>query len=130
MLNRFFLKHRAFEWEREFRLAISLRTAEEYWGCSSPARWRSRRSRSRDADLYERIVLGSTTDEEERACRHRVVRKLGDRLEVHPSSENLDTSDPDGEARTVSSHGALPKSAASGKARRERRPNRRRWSCG
>ncbi len=30
MLERFFCKHRAFEWEREFRLAISLRTAEEF----------------------------------------------------------------------------------------------------
>jgi hypothetical protein len=30
MLGRFFFKHRAFEWEREFRLAISLRMAEEF----------------------------------------------------------------------------------------------------
>jgi hypothetical protein len=30
MLSRFFFKHRAFEWEREFRLAISVRTAEEF----------------------------------------------------------------------------------------------------
>jgi hypothetical protein len=30
MLERFFFKHRAFEWEREFRLAISLRMAEEF----------------------------------------------------------------------------------------------------
>ncbi len=30
MLDRFFFKHRAFEWEKEFRLAISLRTAEEF----------------------------------------------------------------------------------------------------
>jgi len=29
-LERFFYKHRAFEWEREFRLAISVRTAEEF----------------------------------------------------------------------------------------------------
>jgi hypothetical protein len=29
MLERFFHKHRAFAWEREFRLAISLRMAEE-----------------------------------------------------------------------------------------------------
>lgn len=29
MLERFFVKHRAFEWEREFRLAISLTMAEE-----------------------------------------------------------------------------------------------------
>ena len=35
MLGRFFFKHRAFEWEREFRLAISLRTADEF-GVSVP----------------------------------------------------------------------------------------------
>lgn len=29
MLGRFWYKHMAFSWEREFRLAISLRTAEE-----------------------------------------------------------------------------------------------------
>ena len=29
MLDRFFYKHKAFEWEREFRLAISVRHAEE-----------------------------------------------------------------------------------------------------
>jgi hypothetical protein len=35
MLERFFFKHRAFEWEREFRLAISMRMAEEF-GASIP----------------------------------------------------------------------------------------------
>lgn len=30
MLERFFYKHQAFAWEREFRLAISVRMAEEY----------------------------------------------------------------------------------------------------
>jgi len=30
MLHRFFYKHKAFAWEREFRLAISVRTAEEF----------------------------------------------------------------------------------------------------
>lgn len=30
MLDRFWYKHMAFSWEREFRLAISLRTAEEF----------------------------------------------------------------------------------------------------
>src|SRR5260370_18853748 len=30
MLDRVFFKHRAFEWEREFRLAISVRMAEEF----------------------------------------------------------------------------------------------------
>lgn len=35
MLNRFFYKHNAFSWEKEFRLAISLRIAEEF-GVSIP----------------------------------------------------------------------------------------------
>ena len=35
MLERFFRKHRAFSWEKEFRFAISLRLAEEY-GVSVP----------------------------------------------------------------------------------------------
>lgn len=30
MLERFFFKHMAFSWEREFRLAVSVRTAEEF----------------------------------------------------------------------------------------------------
>lgn len=30
MLDRFFYKHNAYAWEKEFRLAISVRTAEEY----------------------------------------------------------------------------------------------------
>lgn len=36
MLDRFWYKHMAFSWEREFRLAISLRMAEEY-GVQVPA---------------------------------------------------------------------------------------------
>ncbi len=42
MLGRFFFKHQAFEWEREFRLAISLRTAEES-RCAGSFRWHLRR---------------------------------------------------------------------------------------
>ena len=30
MVERFFIKHRAFEWEQEFRIVISVRMAEEY----------------------------------------------------------------------------------------------------
>lgn len=37
MEERFFIKHRAFEWEREFRVVISLRMAEEF-GVRVPAR--------------------------------------------------------------------------------------------
>ena len=80
MLGRFFFKHRAFEWEREFRLAISLRTAEEF-GVSVPT----------DGIFVEvdlniliaRIVLGSTVTDEERETISDSVSQAGlsDRLE-------------------------------------------------
>jgi hypothetical protein len=80
MLERFFVKHRAFEWEREFRLAISLRMAEEF-GVAVPAD-----GISVDVDLstlIERIVLGSTTSPEHREIVTRFVNGigLGDQLE-------------------------------------------------
>jgi hypothetical protein len=80
MLERFFFKHRAFEWEREFRLAISLRMAEEF-GVAVPAD-----GISLDVDLgtlIERIVLGSTTSPEEREIVTQFVngKGLGDRLQ-------------------------------------------------
>jgi hypothetical protein len=79
MLDRFFHKHRAFEWEREFRLAISLRMAEEF-GVKVPA---DGILVEVDLDgLVERIVLGSTASDEEReVVTHHVERAgLGDRL--------------------------------------------------
>lgn len=55
MLKRFFFKHQAFSWEREFRLAISLRTAEEF-GVDVPE---SGIKVSVDIEtLVERIMLG------------------------------------------------------------------------
>ena len=63
MLKRFFYKHRAFELEREFRLAISLRQAEEY-GVQVPE---DGISVEVDLDLLvDRIVLGSSTPPEQR----------------------------------------------------------------
>ncbi len=81
MLDRFFFKHRAFEWEREFRLAISVRMAEEF-GVNVPPD-----GIFVEVDLtvlVERIVLGSTTTAEERATVTEQVRRvgLGDRLEL------------------------------------------------
>ena len=80
MLDRFFYKHRAFEWEREFRLAISLRGAEEF-GVTIPSN-----GIFVEADLnvlIERIVLGSTTSPEERELVTRQVDDIGfsERLE-------------------------------------------------
>ncbi|RYH05919.1 DUF2971 domain-containing protein [Tropicimonas sp. IMCC6043] len=81
MLERFFFKHRAFEWEREYRLTISLRMAEEF-GVRVPED-----GIFVDVDLsilIERIVLGSTTTETERAtvAEHVAAAGLSDRLEL------------------------------------------------
>ncbi|MER9337212.1 DUF2971 domain-containing protein [Mesorhizobium sp. M0293] len=81
MLDRFFFKHRAFEWEREYRLAISVRMAEEF-GVRVPEH-----GILVDVDLptlIERIVLGSTTTEAERAtvAQHVAAAGLSDRLEL------------------------------------------------
>lgn len=81
MLDRFFFKHRAFEWEREYRLAISVRMAEEF-GVQVPEN-----GILVDVDLsalIERIVLGSTTTETERAtvAQHVAAAGLSDRLEL------------------------------------------------
>jgi hypothetical protein len=80
MLNRFFYKHRAFAWEREFRLAISLRIAEEF-GVDVP---KDGIYIEADLDvLIERVILGSTTSPEERELVTQQVERLGfgDRLE-------------------------------------------------
>lgn len=63
MLNRFFYKHQAFSWEQEFRLAISLRTAEEF-AVNVPD---SGIDVSVDTSaLVERIMLGPALSEAER----------------------------------------------------------------
>lgn len=81
MLDRFFFKHRAFEWEREYRLAISLRMAEES-GVRVPEG-----GINVDVDLsvlIKRIILGSTIAETERAtvAEHVAAAGLSDRLEL------------------------------------------------
>lgn len=81
MLDRFFFKHRAFEWEQEYRLAISVRMAEEF-GVQVPEN-----GILVDVDLsamIERIVLGSTITEAERAtvAQHVEAAGLSDRLEL------------------------------------------------
>lgn len=81
MLDRFFYKHSAFAWEREYRLAISLRIAEEF-GVQVPAD-----GIPVDVDLeqlIDRIVLGSTTTSDERAVVTDHVHRVGlaSRLEL------------------------------------------------
>lgn len=80
MLDRFFFKHRAFEWEREFRLAISLRMAEEFAVQVPPNGILVEVDLSA---LIDRIVLGSTTTAEEREIVTEHVSRAGliDRLE-------------------------------------------------
>lgn len=81
MLGRFFYKHRAFEWEREFRLAISLRGAEEY-GVAVPPDGVFVALDLRI--LVDRIVLGATTTVDDRkiVTQHVVRAGLEDRLEL------------------------------------------------
>lgn len=79
MLARFFIKHRAFEWEREFRLAISVRGAEEF-GVQVPEQ-----GIYVEVDLnvlVERIVVGPTINATERAVveGRAVEAGLADRL--------------------------------------------------
>jgi hypothetical protein len=81
MLHRFFYKHKAFAWEREFRLAISVRMAEEF-GVRVPELGIEV---SVDLDaLVERIMLGPVLSgtERDRIVQHAERVGLGDRLVV------------------------------------------------
>ena len=84
MLDRFFYKHNAFAWEREYRVAISLREAEES-GVQVPLQ-----GIFVEADLnilIDRIVLGSTTTSDDR---NTVVEELTKRgLEDRPELSTL-----------------------------------------
>jgi hypothetical protein len=78
-LTRFYFKHRAFSSEQEFRLAISMRTAEEN-AVQVPEH-----GIVVDVDLdrlIETVVLGPTSDARERAAAEEVARRfgLGDRV--------------------------------------------------
>lgn len=79
--HRFFFKHRAFEWEKEFRLAISLEKAEMF---AVPVPEDGILVEVDLGVMVDRIVLGSTTPPNERAittdnCEH---AGLSDRLEL------------------------------------------------
>jgi hypothetical protein len=81
MLHRFFYKYRAFAWEREFRLAISVRIAEEF-GVQVPEL-----GIEVSVDLValvERIMLGPALSgaERDRIVQHAQRVGLGDRLVV------------------------------------------------
>lgn len=62
MLETFYHKHMAFEWEKEFRLAISLRIAEEF-GVNVPEK--GIQVHINLQELIDRIILGPKLTEEE-----------------------------------------------------------------
>lgn len=79
MLDRFFFKHMAFSWEREFRLAISVRSAEEF-GVKVPEHGIQV---SFDLDiLIEKIFLGPSLETQdievitEAASRHGLTNRI------------------------------------------------------
>ena len=81
MLNRFYVKHKAFSWEREFRLVVSVRQAEEF-GVQVPER-----GVLVDFDLdtlVDKIYLGpSLTQEDTERIRDAATRQgLADRIRV------------------------------------------------
>ncbi|WP_321854662.1 DUF2971 domain-containing protein [Paraburkholderia tropica] len=81
MLNRFWYKHMAFSWEREFRLAISLRGAEEA-GVQVPED--GIKVRFDVSKLVDRIFIGpSLADEDVKVvCKAAEEAGLGDRVRV------------------------------------------------
>ncbi|MFC7377690.1 DUF2971 domain-containing protein [Brevundimonas sp. GCM10030266] len=83
MLARFFIKHRAFEWEREFRLAISVRGAAEF-GVQVPEQ-----GIFVDVDLdvlAERFVVGTTINDDERSMVEERLSAAGLADRLHFSS--------------------------------------------
>jgi hypothetical protein len=83
MLHRFFYKHRPFEWEQEFRLAITLRAAEEF-GVQVPDE-----GVFVDVDinvLIERIIIGPTTLPDDRDNIIDRINRAGLGKRVQPST--------------------------------------------
>lgn len=79
MMKRFFFKHQAFAWEREFRLAISVRSAEEF-GVKVPELGILVSVDS--GALIERVMLGPALSQADRSAITECARKagLGDRI--------------------------------------------------
>ena len=81
MMERFWYKHMPFEWEHEFRLAISLRMAEEF---GVPVPEHGIKVRFDIANLIEHIHLGPFISDEEIENVRAVASEygLGDRIEI------------------------------------------------
>ena len=69
MIETFYHKHMAFEWEKEFRLAISLRMAEEF-GVNAPEK--GIEVQTNLVNLISRIILGPELTEEDK---EKIVQK-------------------------------------------------------
>ncbi len=81
MLGRFWHKHMAFSWEREFRLGISLRFAEEF-GVAVPQK--GIRVPFNLDELVDRIFLGPSLEPDDVLVINRAVEQVGlsDRIRV------------------------------------------------
>ncbi len=74
MMDRFWFKHMAFSWEREFRLAVSVRMAEEF-GVQVPEL--GVQVEFDISKLVERIYLGPSLSEEDIAAIHGAAKEHG-----------------------------------------------------
>lgn len=81
MIDRFWYKHMAFAWEREFRLAVSVRTAEEF-GVQVPEH--GVKVEFEVPQLIERIYLGPSLPEADTAAIRHAAKAHGleDRIRV------------------------------------------------
>ncbi len=74
MLERFYHKHMAFEWEKEFRLTISLRMAEEY-GVNIPEK--GIEVQANLPELISSIILGPELTEEDKENIMQKTKEVG-----------------------------------------------------
>lgn len=81
MMDRFWFKHMAFSWEREFRLAVSVRMAEEF-GVQVPEL--GVQVEFDLSKLVDRIYFGPSLSEEDIAAIHSAAKERGleDRIRV------------------------------------------------
>ena len=81
MLETFYHKHMAFEWEKEFRLAVSLKMAEEF-GVSVPEK--GIKVKVDLEKLISRIILGPELSEEDKNNVNNKIEEVG----ISEKSEN------------------------------------------
>lgn len=81
MIERFWHKHTAFDWEKEFRIGISLRLAEEF-GVNIPEH--GIKVKFEITDLIERIHLGPflSNADIEKVRKIAIEKGIGDRVDI------------------------------------------------